>query len=149
MRKPVNSFGYYRMFCDKTTDGQHLGVDFKASLDTEVYAIADGEVLDSREIMGFGGLNPAKEGGAVFIKHGDIVALYGHINRKVKIGDVITEGQVIGTIRDFTNEDSKNGFYHAPHLHFGIWNGSEMPIPPYGYDNDIKKWIDPLKYLGA
>jgi murein DD-endopeptidase MepM/ murein hydrolase activator NlpD len=147
MVKPVNFTGYYRKFGEKAEGSIHLGVDFKAMLKTDVLAIADGVVLDSREISGFGGLNPAVLGGVVFILHNNIVALYGHINREVNIGDKIKEGQVIGSIRDFTNKDLKNGFYHAPHLHFGIWNGEKMPIKPYGYSDNICLWIDPVGYL--
>jgi murein DD-endopeptidase MepM/ murein hydrolase activator NlpD len=147
MIKPVKFNGYYRKFGEKAENSIHLGTDFKANINDDIYSIANGIVIESREIMGFGGLNPAILGGAVFILYGDIVALYGHINREVNIGDKIKEGQVIGNIRDFTNKDMKNGFYHAPHLHFGIWNGDKMPIKPYGYSSNIGLWIDPVIYL--
>lgn len=144
---PIKNNGYYRKFGEKAENSIHLGVDYKANIGDEVKAIADGIVLDSREIMGFGGLNPPIVGGTIFIQHNDIVCLYGHINRAVMTGDKITEGQVIGNVRDFTNKDKVNGFYHAPHLHFGIWNQDKMPPAPFGYNPNIGLWIDSIKFF--
>jgi murein DD-endopeptidase MepM/ murein hydrolase activator NlpD len=147
MIKPIEFHGFYRRFKDKAENSIHLGDDFVSYEKINVYAITDGEVLDSREISGFGGLNPAILGGAIFIKHNNIVALYGHVNREVNKGDIVKQGQIIGSIRDFTNKDLKHGQYHAPHLHFGIWNGEKLPPSPFGYSNNIGLWIDPIKFL--
>ena len=144
MIQPVNiDKKRFRKFGKKYTDGLHLGYDFDCPYNTEVKAIEDGIVLDSREINGFGSLNPSSKGGAIFIQHGDMVALYGHVIRFVSIGEKVKEGQVIGTVRPFTNNGES-----LPHLHFGIWNNSKMPPPPYGYDDKLGLWVDPILFLG-
>jgi murein DD-endopeptidase MepM/ murein hydrolase activator NlpD len=154
MSYPISkNLGHYRIF-GKFDSTNHLGYDFIQLLNMEIVSIDDGIVLDSREIDGFGSLVPNetkenRKGGAVFILHGNIVALYGHVNRLVKTGDKVVKGQTIGTIRDFTNIDKNKVVYHASHLHFGIWNKNTLPPPPYGYNKSIDSWIDPIGFLDS
>lgn len=146
---PVQYDNWYRTYNQKTFDGLHNGIDFRPlhGVGSEVYACEDGIVLFSDEVNGYGGLSPAIKGGVIFILHGDVIAQYGHVSRLVFKDNVVKKGDIIGKIRDFTNKDNVNGFYHAPHLHFSIWNGKTMPNPPWGYIKTIDGWIDPLKWL--
>jgi murein DD-endopeptidase MepM/ murein hydrolase activator NlpD len=143
MRKPVNiDKGRFRKFGKIYKEGTHLGHDFDCPEGSSVRAISDGVVIDSRNCMGFGSLNPSSEGGIIFVKHGDIIALYGHVKSNVAINEEVKEGQVIGAVASF-----KNGNDVLPHLHFGIWGKPTYPIVPYGYSSQLYFWIDPLKYL--
>lgn len=136
--------GRFRKFGKRYSDGLHLGHDFDVPEGTEVKAVDDGIVVKSDEINGFGGLNPAIPGGAIFIRHGNVIVLYGHVNRKVFTGDTVKKGDIIGTVRGFTY-----GKDYLPHLHYAKWNSPSMPPPPYGYSDNIDKWIDPMKDLNG
>lgn len=96
----------------------HTGIDIPASTGTAIYASADGTVMESDWLGGYGK--------AVIIDHGGgIVTLYGHcssllVNKKqvVKKGDVIAK---VGSTGNST----------GPHLHFEVRkNGAYVdPIP--------------------
>ena len=111
----------------------------------------------SAELSGFGSLNPSTTGGCVIVKHrcvrselknilaptvGVFFAIYGHLNRKVSIGAKIRKGQVLGTIRPFTN-----GGVSCPHLNFGINTGSTHPTSHLGYSQTLSGFQNPKQYL--
>ena len=86
----------------------HYGIDIKAKLGTDVMATAGGKVIKAGwEDKGYGNL--------IVIDHGDnYQSLYAHLNDvNVKIGDIITKGQVIGHV-------GSTGLSTGPHLHFEI-----------------------------
>lgn len=99
----------------------HKGLDIgRVYYSSEVYASKGGVVTVSQNIKSYGNY--------VVISHGDgTTTLYAHLSsRKVSVGQVVKQGQVIGIT-------GSSGNSTGPHLHFEIWV------------NGVKK--DPLKYL--
>ena len=100
----------------------HTGLDFRAATGDPVRATANGKVIASGWMGGYGRM--------VEIDHGNgLSTRYGHLSEiHVKIGDVIKIGQVIGAV-------GSTGRSTGPHLHY------ETRI-----DGDA---VDPQKFLRA
>ncbi len=83
----------------------HRGVDYAASRGTPVMAAGDGKVIKSA----YNKFN----GHYVFIQHGEkYVTKYLHFTkRKVKTGQSVKQGQIIGTV-------GATGLASGPHLHY-------------------------------
>ena len=94
----------------------HLGVDFGAKRGTPIFAVADGKVIFSGEIKGYGKV--------IKIEHKDgYVTLYAHQSRlKAKVDDIVKKGDIIGFV-------GSTGISTAPHLHFGVYKDG-FPIDP-------------------
>lgn len=103
----------------------HHGVDLRAALATEIYAVADGKVIFAGENGGYGL--------AVRIAHGNnVVSFYAHCSAfKVKAGDTVTAGQVIAL-------SGNTGMSTGPHLHFGIYVNGESVEPLKFLENKAK-----------
>ena len=97
--------------------GHHNGTDFAAAHGTPIYAPADGVVVQGRDraqgsVQGFGSwiwIDSQSAVGKDFI--------FGHVHHpgiKVRRGDKVTAGQMIGVVG---NEGQSTG----PHLHFEVW----------------------------
>ncbi len=109
-----------------TVDGVHYahyhsGIDLATKEGTPILAAADGTVTYAGR----------ESDGAVIvkIKHADgYVTLYGHLNPDldVKVGDVVSRGQEIGTEGD-------TGKSTGPHLHFALYDPSGKAIDPTPY----------------
>jgi murein DD-endopeptidase MepM/ murein hydrolase activator NlpD len=86
---------------------RHLGTDFTAKTGTSVYAINAGVVSKSYLDTTYGN--------TVIIDHGyGINTLYMHLNeRKVKEGELIIKGGLIGTV-------GETGYASGPHLHLSL-----------------------------
>ncbi len=127
----------------------HLGQDFEGDTRNPVYALADGEVIESRaDVSGYGPWGT--KGGALIAlfttSEGlQFKALYGHINNPHSKG-IIKAGDILGYI---------NG-YDPPHLHFGIHPGINYPSNPwrgfvteaeYAKNGDTYGWVDPIEFL--
>src|SRR5438067_2668178 len=100
----------------------HTGLDFRAATGDPVRATANGKVVSSGWMGGYGRM--------VEIDHGNgLSTRYGHLSEiHVKVGDVIRIGQVIGAV-------GSTGRSTGPHLHY------ETRI-----DGDA---VDPQKFLRA
>ena len=83
----------------------HRGVDYAAPRGTPVYAAGRGKVVESS----FSKPN----GNFVFIQHGQTyMTKYLHLDaRKVKVGQTVSQGKVIGTV-------GSTGYSTGPHLHY-------------------------------
>lgn len=143
--QPCIDKGGYRGFGLKIGDWIHLGHDPNAPAGSLVFAIADGEVIFSDEVPGFGSYK--KSGGVVVIKHKnkhgkEFIAVYGHVIIGVKKGENVKMGDVIGHVMKY-----KTKKFRADHLHFGINTKTELPSYPWGYAKAIGSWVDPLKYI--
>jgi murein DD-endopeptidase MepM/ murein hydrolase activator NlpD len=97
------------------TQGYHRGhyaLDIGSKLNTPIYSAAGGKVIKSADGWNYG------YGKYIVIDHGNNVqTLYGHFNeRKVKIGDEVKAGQLIGLMGNTGNVWGVTGI----HLHFEL-----------------------------
>lgn len=98
----------------------HAGIDIAADWGSDILAAADGTVITSGTMPGYGK--------AVVVSHGHgLTTLYGHISAAVaKEGQKIKKGQLVARV-------GSTGRSTGPHLHFEVRiNGTP---------------VDPLKYL--
>lgn len=108
--KEVSQFGSYRRL---PTGVQyfHTGLDLRAAVGTNVYAMADGVVSISQKFV--------IPGGAVIIDHGNaIFSKYYHLSELlVKPGQKVRKGELIA-------KSGGTGRVEAPHLHWEVaWKG--------------------------
>jgi len=101
-------FGTLRSYNGSEYNRYHHGVDFAGAPGTSVLAAADGQVtvVDRLHIRGL----------TTVIDHGwGVFTLYAHQqDTLVQPGDMVTSGQVIGTI-------GSTGRSTGPHLHWEVW----------------------------
>jgi len=122
MRKPLNHVRITSPFTQRRFHPvlkrwkAHLGVDFGARRGTPILAAADGKVIYSGWIRGYGNV--------IKIQHKDgYVTLYAHQSRlKAKVGQRVTQGQVIGYV-------GTTGRSTGPHLHFGLYKNGRAINP--------------------
>ncbi len=103
----------------KKTKGTHTGIDIRATLNSNVYAAASGQVIKACYNTAYGNM--------IIIDHGNgITTLYGHANKLlVKVGDTVKQGDII-------MKAGSTGYSTAPHLHFEVRkNGT--PQDPKNY----------------
>ncbi len=98
---------------------QHEGIDFIATVGTDIYAAADGVVKSARLSDSFGRV--------VEIDHGyGITTLYAHMSKfEVKYGDKVKRGQIIGHV-------GNTGLSAGPHLHYEV-HFKDKPVDPANY----------------
>lgn len=122
---------------------QHTGLDIAIPAGTEVYAIADGEIMAT-------GLLDKSGSWAKYIdlQHdsGGLCSAYLHVDPLVNVGQKVRAGDVIARTANIS----------AKHLHFNIWNGSytklthrgALPFPEHTSPTTDPafphKFIDPL-----
>lgn len=125
-----SDFGYrkfYNNVTKKWVKGNHSGIDMTSG--SIIVATAKGKVTAMRNTVT--GYNESlSSGNYVTLSHGNnIYTTYCHMKHgsvKVKVGDIVEIGQVLG-------EKGSTGFSTGPHLHYGVKaNGS---------------WVDPKPYL--
>jgi murein DD-endopeptidase MepM/ murein hydrolase activator NlpD len=94
----------------------HLGTDFGARRGTPILAAADGKVIFSGWMRGYGNV--------IKIQHDDgYVTLYAHQSRrKAKVGQNVEKGEVIGFV-------GSTGRSTGPHLHFGLYKNGRAINP--------------------
>ncbi len=118
----------------------HNGIDFANKQNTKVYATADG-------IVTFTKFNGAY-GYTILISHNNnIKSMYCHLSKNFNVnpGDIVKQGQLIGTIgpKNLPNDsnyyifqgEKRNGMTTGPHLHFSMIENGKY-INPFNY---IKK----------
>jgi hypothetical protein len=130
----------------------HLAEDIWLKGGTPVYSVADGVVKYSDFSPTWTDKNGRIHwnlGNVIVIEHwldspeGELdflCSFYAHLahNRKVKVGDRVKRGQIIGFIGADRSEE--NGQYPA-HLHFGLHKGPYLQIAP-SYRREIEKAIE-------
>lgn len=110
-------FGLRRFFNEQERN-PHNGLDIAAAVGTPIKASADGTVIDAGDFFFSGNM--------VFIDHGQgIISLYAHMDSiKVKPGDTVKQGQLIGTV-------GQTGRATGPHLHFAVFANKTLIDPIY------------------
>ena len=107
----------------------HTGIDINVGVKGKsVVAAKDGVVIESKALKSSSG-SYISYGEYIMIKHSNgTVTLYAHLkagSRKVKVGQKVSKGQVIGTVGSTGNSS-------GTHLHFEVRvNGN--PVNPYRY----------------
>jgi len=116
----TSSFSYRRWHPILHRYRPHHGTDFGARRGTPILAVNKGRVIFSGRMHGYGNV--------IKIKHaGGYISLYAHQSRRrVKVGDHVNKGQVIGYV-------GSTGRSTGPHLHFGLMKNG--------------RWIDPMNVL--
>ncbi len=122
MRKPLNHIRITSKFTKRRFHPilkrwkAHHGTDFGAKRGTPILAAAEGKVIFSGRMGGYGNV--------IKIQHKDnYITLYAHQSRlKVKKGEFVTQGQIIGYV-------GSTGRSTGPHLHFGLYKNNR-PIDP-------------------
>ncbi|MFQ5661069.1 MAG: peptidoglycan DD-metalloendopeptidase family protein [Gammaproteobacteria bacterium] len=116
LKGPYSSpFGLKRLF-----NGQprkpHSGLDIVANEGTPIKAAASGKVINTGEYF--------FNGNTVFIDHGQgMITMYCHMhNIKVKEGQEVSKGEVIGTV-------GRTGRVTGPHLHWSVILNKAMIDP--------------------
>ncbi len=117
--------GYYL----QDYDGRpHLGVDFRASIGTPVYAPAAGISVQFT--------NDGSFGIGVCLQHDEWFTLYAHLSQAlVSVGQMVSEGELIGY-------SGNTGASTGPHLHWQMCKTSMFP-------RDVTQNTDPLQYLST
>lgn len=97
----------------------HRGLDFVGSLNEEVHSPSQGKVILAGKFNDYGN--------AIVIDHGyGITTRYGHLAKvKVKKGDIVKRGQVIGV-------QGNTGRSTGPHLHYEV-RYKKSPLDPYKF----------------
>ena len=115
----ASGFGY-RLHPIYKTRKMHTGIDLTAPSGTEVYASGKGKIVKA-------GGSTGGYGNVVIISHGHgYSTLYAHLHEiKVKNGQLITRGDIIGTI-------GSTGRSVAPHLHYEV-RYNDKPVDPVNY----------------
>lgn len=127
--------------------GFHTGADIMTANDNPpVYALADGLVVwNCTESEKYTSNYTKYFNAFVIIGHGNFYAYYGHLKSILKIGDKVSKGKSIGTIRDaYDSENVLNRDNN--HLHLSISTGADWERSGWGYkltQDGLKQFVDP------
>lgn len=118
----------------------HRGIDFKMENGTELKAIVEGRI----QVVDYGN---ASAGKTVVIKGEDgQTYIYGHLSEfKVKTGDVVHQGDLIGLSGNSGNVFGNGGGYH---LDFSVKNEHGQFIDPAPYVEFIQNMNNP-QYMSS
>ncbi len=114
----VKTQGYGKTsFSSHYKGGMHNGVDYVASGNQNIIAVADGKIKATGKMGKYG------YGNWVAIDHGNgLITLYGHMSSvNVSRGEKIDQGDKIGVM-------GNTGFSTGKHLHFTVFAGSTFEV---------------------
>lgn len=126
--------------------GYHTGVDVEygdVEKDVEVRAIADGLILRSEWVSGYGGM--------VAIRHQidgqNYIVIYGHLDPDSLLAKntQVSAGEVLGILGETYSQETDQ---ERKHLHLSIYTGSDINVRGYvSSQSDLSKWVDPIDFL--
>lgn len=123
--------------------GYHTGADMERPADTSVVAVADGTVVRSEWVSGYGGM--------VAIEHrigGErIVGIYGHMDPASlpNNGATVRAGEEIGVLGQAGSTETDG---ERAHLHFALSTGVGVDIRGYVPTTSLlSSWRDPIAFL--
>jgi len=124
LKRMASGFGY-RIHPVYKVKKFHEGMDFTATIGTEIYATGKGVVEEA--VHSGGGY-----GNMVKINHGyGYKTLYGHMSKiAVRQGEEVTRGQVIGYV-------GNTGTSVGPHVHYEVIKNGAKLNPSYFYFQDL------------
>lgn len=159
---PLKKYSILQAYANRPTSfgsRYHCADDLHGAGGTEVYAIADGDIVFSGEMDGYGWL--------IVIDHPSlgVYSLYGHLStrRDKRLVGAVKANDRIAFLADDDEDgsgppDSRGGYpYWRPHLHFGVrkgkmkdylertanrWMAGYTPNHPTEYG-----WLNPRKFL--
>lgn len=125
--------------------GFHTGVDVEyddVADDIPVKAIADGIIVASQTVPGYGGVVAIQ----YELNNEQVIGLYGHLDNDTRslAGTEVTSGQTVGFLGEDQSLDTDG---ERKHLHFGIFKG--MTVSYKGYvdtEAELDNWYNPLKF---
>jgi murein DD-endopeptidase MepM/ murein hydrolase activator NlpD len=121
-----NRFGARRKF------DVHTGLDLFAPVGEPVYACEDGVVIDVCTFTGASiGMPWWHETQCVSVKSDSGVILYGEIDPKVQVGQILEEGALIGTVLQVLTKDKGKPMSM---LHIEWYDGN---YPGKGYEKNV------------
>ncbi|WRS29025.1 M23 family metallopeptidase (plasmid) [Oscillospiraceae bacterium MB08-C2-2] len=108
----------------------HTGIDIRGTWHDKIITIADGTVVQSSSDQWYGNF--------ILIKHPEgFYSFYAHLSKKlVKVGDEVSQGQVIALEGGEPGVDTNVGYSTGHHLHFGIYASTSR-----------SSHLDPVDYL--
>lgn len=123
--KRIGSYFGYRMDPFYKVKKFHEGVDFTATVGTDIYASGNG-------VVSIAGRNSGGYGNEVILDHGySYSTRYAHLSKiLVRQGEKIKRGQIIGHV-------GNTGKSTAPHLHYEVRKNGQPINPIYFFYNDI------------
>jgi murein DD-endopeptidase MepM/ murein hydrolase activator NlpD len=124
--------------------GYHTGVDVEyddVSEEVQVVAIADGTIVQSNTVSGYGGvviIEHTINGTATYV-------LYGHLAASSMVGrGKITKGQKIGILGKGNSSETDG---ERKHLHLSIRKTHSISVKGYVQSqNELSAWHDPLTF---
>lgn len=127
--------------------GYHTGVDVEygdlAEDKVSVLAIADGEVLRSAWVSGYGGMLAIRHQ----IEGKSYIVIYGHLSPStlVKLGQKVSAGDIIGNLGQAYSQETAG---ERKHLHLAIYTGSDINVKGYvARQSDLSLWLDPVEFF--
>ncbi|MBU1119228.1 M23 family metallopeptidase [Patescibacteria group bacterium] len=124
--------------------GYHTGVDVEyddVSEDVSVNAIADGTVVFSGWVNGYGGVTVLQH----MIDGQSVQAVYGHLDPDSLLteGTTVKEGESIGVLGEGGTSETDS---ERKHLHFALYSGNDLNLRGYVQsEGELEKWIDPVE----
>ncbi|GAA0762029.1 M23 family metallopeptidase [Psychroflexus lacisalsi] len=123
--------------CSPPFDKEHDGMDIKAELDTNVYAMYSGKISNIRDSFSPGQYQIDSYGNYVIITFqingNTYFAKYNHLNTvSVVQGQSVVAGDIIGTAGNTGNAASAGV---TPHIHLQVFNSSWQSINPSDFLN--------------
>ena len=117
--------------------GYHTGIDIEEIQGEKVpvMAIADGEVIYSGWVSGYGGV--------LGLKTDKFLVLYGHLDATTipKVGAQVTAGENVGLLGIGYSKDTD---FERQHLHFGVISVKKFDLRGYVQNQEeLANWLNP------